>query len=230
MPRFAATGELSKDEHVPSLTLAKPEMLFLAGYLRQLTRWNPDAAVRVQSRGNVAGFYGGPLDAVITLISLPLATPVDEFDSVVSAGRLRDLIGDVRALDAVTNLALPDATTLPPILGVLPPSSGWSPPFMTTAGDLAAKIDPQISALTASAEVLPVAHRDNAIRERWATPEWSALPFGMLHAARAHGFLNLAPVQVGASTNGPWKRLLSPAGQVFARVSDGLARLLVVKN
>ena len=213
-----------------SLTLAKPELLFLAGYLRQLTRWSPDAAVRVQSRGKVAGFYGGPLDSVITLISLPLAAAVEEFDTVVNAGRVRDLIGDVRGLEAVTELTLPDETSLPPILGVLPPTSGWSPPFTTTAGDLAAKIDPQIAALSASVELLPQAHRDDHIRERWATPEWSALPFGMLHAARAHGFLNLAPVPVGASTNGPWKRLLSPAGQVFARVSDGLARLLVVKN
>lgn len=213
-----------------SLSLAKPETMFLAGYLRQLTRWSPEAAVRVQARGKAAGFYGGPLGEVITFIALPLAKEVDEYDLTVSAGRLRDIIGDVRTREGVTELVLPDETTLPRVLTVLPPSSGWSPPFTTTAGDLAAQVDPEVVKLDAQMQALPIARRDERMRERWSEPAWSSLPFGMVHVARAHGFLNLAPVQVGASTNGPWKRLQSPAGQVFARVSDGLARLLIVKE
>ena len=161
---------VGKDEPMPTLTLAKPELLFLAGYLRQLTRWSVDAAVRVQGRGTVAGFYGAPLDEVITLISLPVGPLDADFDVTVSAGRLRDVIGDVRNVEGATTLTLPDEVSVPPILNVLPPTSGWSPPFLTTAGDLAAQVDPQIEKLSISTQVLPESKRADHMRDRWVKP------------------------------------------------------------
>ena len=213
------------------MTLNKPETMFLAAYLRQLTRWSPDAAVRVQTNGKAAGFYGSPLGEVITLITIPMAEPMaEDIDCVVSAGRLRDVIGDVQRLQGPTTLTLPDETSTPPSLVTLPPADGWAPSFTGVAADIAALIDPELATLAARTELLDDTWRERTIRERWAEPSWSALPFGVLHAARAHGFLNHGPAQIRMSTNGPWKRLATPAGQVFSRVSDGLARLLVVKD
>lgn len=216
-----------------TLHLAKPEAMFLAQYLRGLTTWGTDAAVRVQAQGASYGFYGGPLDAVITFIALPAAKPateVAEFDVVVSAARLRDIIGDVRAIEGPRDYALPDPTATPQVLAVLPPKSGWMPAFSSTAGDISPELDAQIAQAEARASAAPAERRSDVLRDAWNSLSWTSMPLGMMHTARVLGFFNLPAAKVTATTNGPWKRIASPAGLVFARVSDGLARLSVVRT
>jgi len=213
-----------------ALTLAKPETMFLANYLRQLTQWDDRAAVRVQVRDGVVGFYGGPLNSVISLIAIPLAAATEDIDTTVSAGRLRDIIGDVRVVTGAQNYTLPDECLVPSILQLLPPREGWMPPFKTTAGDLVADVDGRIASIQAQVSLLQDGRRDDAMREQWATLSWSSMPFGMFHVARQLGFFNLPAAHVGASTNGPWKRINTPAGQVFSRIADGVARLLPVRD
>ena len=226
----ALPGLLGKDCAVTSLSLAKPEALFLAQYLRGLTTWGDTAAVRVQGRGSTYGFFGGPLDSVITFIALPAAGTHDAFDVVVSAARLRDIIGDVRRIDGTTEFTLPDETTAPQVLSVLPPTSGWMPAFSSTAGDIVESLDAQISRVQARVELLPAERRMEALRDAWQELSWTSMPLAMMHTARSLGFLNLPAAKVAATTNGPWKRVATPAGMVFARVSDGLARLSVVRS
>lgn len=213
-----------------SLSLAKPEAMYLASYLRGLCTWSSDAAVRIRTQGTAYGFYGGPLDAVITFIALPAAAPVEDLDCVVGAGRLRDIIGDVRQIQGPATYVLPDDTSLPAILGVLPPASGWMPAFSTTAGDLVGSIDEQIAQAEARIALVPEGRQRDARIDAWKELSWTSMPLGMMHAARALGFFNLPAAKVTATTNGPWKRVATPAGLVFARVSDGLARLSVVRS
>ena len=226
----AGAVALGKDVAVTSLSLAKPEAMFLAQYLRGLTTWGDSAAVRIQGRGTTYGFFGGPLESVITFIALPAATTHEEFDVVVSAARLRDVIGDVRRLDGPSEFTLPDETGTPQILSVLPPTSGWMPAFSSTAGDIASDLDAQIARVNARVDLLPPERRFDALRDAWQELSWTSMPLAMMHTARSLGFLNLPAAKVAATTNGPWKRVATPAGMVFARVADGLARLSVVRS
>ena len=68
--------------------------------------------VRVQVRGAVLGVYApSPLD-VLAFVALPLVAAADEsIDRTVSAGRLRDILGDVSRLGPSTQLILPDEIT-----------------------------------------------------------------------------------------------------------------------
>ena len=211
--------------------LNEPEMLFLAGYLRRLTSSDPAVAVRLDAQGAVIGIACAFVDPFIAFIALPLAANCDEpITAVVAAGRLRDVIGDVRKRTGATAIRLPDEVDIPAALLNLPPKDGWQPAFRAVAGDLSAKVDEQISAAQARAELLPRALQPAVLREAWHQPDWSSLPRGVLHIARELGFLNLAQAPVAASTNGPWKRLMTPMGQVFARADDGIARLSVVRS
>lgn len=204
--------------------------MFLAQYLRGLTTWGDTSAVRVQGRGSTYGFFGSPLDTVITFIALPAADAHAEFDRVVSAGRLRDVIGDVRRIEGVDDYVLPDDVAPPQTLAVLPPTAGWMPAFSSTAGDIVADIDAQIARMQSRLDLLSEGRRMDALRDSWQELSWTSMPLGMMHTARALGFLNLPAAKVAATTNGPWKRVATPAGMVFARVSDGLARLSVVRG
>ena len=211
--------------------LNQPETLFLAGYLRRLTQWDSAAAVRIEGEGNALGFYSDVDDAFIAFIALPtsmaLAEPVS---AVVSAGRLRDVIGDVRARTGSTAIVLPDPVEASAALQNLPPRQGWQPAFKGMAGDITAEIDEQIARATAQASLLPERAQETAMRSDWSQPGWSSVPRGALHIARQLGFLNLAQTPIAASTNGPWKRITTAMGQVFARADDGIARLSVVRG
>ena len=79
-----------------AVRLRKDEALHLAAFLGRIVGWDERAAVRVQARGGVVGVFAPcPLD-VLVFVALPLAAPVDDpIDTTVSAGRLRDVIGDV---------------------------------------------------------------------------------------------------------------------------------------
>ena len=103
-----------------SLRLARDEAAYLAAFLGRIVGWDDRAAVRVQARGRVVGVYApSPLD-VLAFVALPLASAVDdEVDETVSAGRLRDIVGDVSRLRDVSDVPLPDAITGSASLAVL---------------------------------------------------------------------------------------------------------------
>jgi hypothetical protein len=46
-----------------------------------------------------------------------------------------------------------------------------------------------------------------------------------LHAAQRLGMIGNNSARIAAATNGPWKRLSTPRGQIFARTSGSSARL-----
>lgn len=206
--------------------LNEPETRFLAGYLRQLTLWDSAAIVRLDIQGATLGVYYAVDDQFIAFIALPLAGAAPEpATAFVSAGRLRDVIGDVRTRVQASSIVIPDDMGEPAGLSALPPHDGWQPGFKGIAGDIAMIVDEQLASANARAQMLPPHLQSAVLRETWPQPDWSSLPRGVLHIARQLGFLNLAPAPVAASTNGAWKRLVTPMGQVFARADESIARL-----
>ena len=214
------------------LGLKHDEALFLAAHLRRLTNWDERTAVRIQVRGNSLGVYAPPPMGVLSLVALPIASSEEDgLDRVVSAARLRDIIGDVSkiAADSVFSMAVPDAITGPPSLGMLPPREGWHPPVQAMAGDLVVDIDSSIKSLNqrTNATIEPFARQ--IAEDVWSSQGWAALPQRVLHAARQLGFLGHPGARIQASVNGTWKRLISPAGQVFVHVESTVPLLRVVR-
>ena len=112
-----------------ALRLARDEAAYLAAFLGRVVGWDDRAAVRVQARGALVGVYApSPLD-VLAFVAVPLAEPVDgEIDETVSAGRLRDIVGDVSRLPEISDVPLPDAIT------GNPGDQGCGPPGLALPG------------------------------------------------------------------------------------------------
>jgi hypothetical protein len=212
-----------------AVQLARDEVAYLAAYLSRVTGWDERSAVRVQARGTVVGVFApSPLD-VLTLVALPLAATLDDpVDRTVSAGRLRDIIGDVAQLGATTSLALPDEVTGSAALAVLPPTSPWAPGERGMAGDLTPRIDAAVAEFRDSVPRSGSIHAELVAEATWDRPGWGGLPMRALHAARLLGFLNHPGARVETATTPGWKRLVTPAGQVFVRSTAGPARLTLV--
>lgn len=209
--------------------LAKDEAAYLAAFLGRVTGWDDRSAVRVQVRGAVLGVYApSPLD-VLAFVALPLVASADEsIDRTVSAGRVRDILGDVSRLGPSTQLVLPDEITGSPTLAVLPPTSPWSPGERGMAGDLTPRIDAAVAEFRASVPRSGSVHAELLAEATWDRPGWGGVPMRALHAARLLGFLTHPGARVETATVSGWKRLVTPAGQIFVRNTAGPVRLSLV--
>ncbi|MFC6239142.1 hypothetical protein [Longivirga aurantiaca] len=212
-----------------TLRLAKDEVAYLAAYLGRLVSWDERSAVRLQARGGVVGVYGpSPMD-VLVLVALPLVHPVeDSIDTTVSAGRLRDVIGDVARLAPETDVVIPDPVTGSASLAVLPPRTPWSPGERGMAGDVTPKVDAAVAAFRAAVPSNGSFHAELVAEAAWDAAGWGGVPMRALHAARLLGFLTHPGARIETGTTTGWKRLVTPAGQVFVRNSAGPVRLSVV--
>ena len=211
------------------LTLGKDEATYLAAFLARVTGWDDRAAVRIQARRGVLGVFApSPLD-VLVFVALPLASDAGEpVDSTVSAGRLRDVIGDVSRLTSRNDVTLPDPVTGSASLAVLPPVGPWAPGEKGLAGDLVPRVEDAVSAFRASVPSGGSFHADLVAEATWDAPGWGGLPMRALHAARLMGFLAHPGARVESGTTPGWKRFVSPAGQVFVRTTTSPVRLAVV--
>ena len=207
------------------LQLAPAEAAYVAAFLARLRSWDERAAVRAQARGAVLGVYGAlPMDA-LALIVVPLAEPVagtalDGLDATVSAGRLRDILGDVALVEAATAakvVRLPDPVTGPPSLGLLPPRGGWSPGEEGLAGALAPLVDAAVAGFRADVPASGWFNAELVAEATWDADGFGGVPMRALHAARLLGFLSQPDAQVRTATAPGWRRLVTPAGQVFVR-------------
>jgi hypothetical protein len=214
-----------------SIRLGKDELLHLAAFLGRIVGWDERAAVRVQARGGVVGIFAPcPLD-VLVFMALPLAEPVDEsFDTTVSAGRLRDVIGDVGRLapDVTLAVTLPDPVTGSSSLAVLPPTTSWAPGERGMAGDVIPKVDEAVARFRASVPSTGSFQGELLAEAAWDAPGWGGVPMRALHAARLVGFLTHPGARIETGTTSGWKRFSAPGGQVFVRSSAGPVRLSLV--
>ncbi|MGV1036172.1 MAG: hypothetical protein ACOYD0_03970 [Candidatus Nanopelagicales bacterium] len=220
-----------------SLHLRYSEAVFLAGYLRVLVEWDGRACVRLLQRRNVVGVFGAPPTGCLAFIALPLVTgeldaPVPVADRTISAGRLRDIIGDVTVrVDQDRIVQIPEAVTGPSELALLPPSDGWQASGSSTTRTVVEVVDQavaQFKSRVPNTDVNPEIAEREADRI-WSRPGWEGVPVRALHTAKSLGFLNNLDGQVSAARLPGWSRFSTSAGQVFTPDEVGTLslRLLV---
>jgi hypothetical protein len=107
----------------------------------------------------------------------------------------------------------------------LPPTEGWQVPITAVAGDLLTMVTEATDEFTRRAEGKSEGERQLIADEIWARTAWAGLPMRALHAAQRLGMIGNDSARIAAATNGPWKRLSTPRGQIFARTSGSSARL-----
>ena len=207
------------------LSLRYDEAAYVAGFLRRLVTWNPRAAVRVRVSGTSLGVLGAPPFDCLSFVAVPLASVEGAdgaVDDVVSAGRLRDIIGDVSLPGGAAErvIRLPDSVAPVPSLAVLPPSGPWLPAERGIAGDIRPLVGTAVREFRRRSDLL-FPRTDQAVQELadeiWAQPGWGGIPLNALHAASLHGFLPHDGLRVEAATCEGWKRLVTPGGQIFVR-------------
>ncbi len=233
-----------------SFELALADAAFVAAYLKHLVEWDARASVRVQRRGNTIGVYGAPPLGCLSLIVVPtfVAQPLPEepaipedtvrsepgppaFDLTVSAGRLRDVLGDVSGparrgpFEQIKRMTMPDAVTGPTELILLPPDGPWDNTGQTTASDLVSLVEGGVTEFRRRAPDAAInpTHAQYTADDIWGTTAWAGLPLRALHAARLLGFLANPDAPVEAGTCYGWKRLVTPAGRVFTNTTTGLS-------
>ena len=219
-----------------TVQLAKDEILHLAAFLGRILGWDERSAVRVVQRGRVVGFYAAlPMD-VLAFIALPAGVTgpdgegLEDFDRTVSAGRLRDIIGDTSGLAAVTDVRIPESVAGSPALAMLPPAGPWSPGEKGIAGDLAPAVDTAVAEFRAQVPKSGSLNSTLLAEAAWDAPGYGALPMRALHAARLLGFLSHAGARVETATITGWKRLSTPSGQIFVRSSALPPKLAVIRK
>mgnify|MGYP003585084937 CR=1 FL=1 len=205
-----------------SLTISKDERVHLAGVLGRLLRWNDATIVRLLTTERAVGLYADAPMGVLVFIAVPLAEPPTEsLDRAVSAHRLRDALGDVAsplAPHGPVAVGIPDARDLPPALAAIPSRDGWIAAERATAGEVAAAVDAALAEFQRQAEAVEGATEEakaHLAQEWWAKPSWGGLPLKAIHAAKSLGMLAHPGARIESATRAGWKRMQSPAGQVF---------------
>ncbi len=212
----------ARDSRMPEVVLSREERVHLAGVLGRLLKWDPAARLRITSTRRALGLYLDAPMGVLVFIALPLASPLDEvIERAVSAHRLRDILGDVASMSAPEGdvaVKIPDGLDMPPALAVLPPSEGWIGAERATAAEVASAVDAALAEFTEQSEAIQGASeatKRELAQEWWATSAWGGLPLKALHAARSLGMLSHPGARVESATRAGWKRMVTPAGQVF---------------
>lgn len=217
------------------IVLKYQEAVHVASFLRRVSSWDTVGLVRIQTKGTVAGLWASTPMGCLAFIAVPLADLPDlAIDTVVSAGRMRDILGDLSAATDANRQAaypFPDDLPLTPQLRELPPQGAWVPSERIAASAAADLVDAAISDYHKQVEQFPSADRkflDHIAEGVWSRPGIAAFPLKALHAARSLGFLSHANARVEFSTLNGWKRLVTPAGQIFVNTNQARPKLRVI--
>ena len=218
-----------------SLVLKYQEAVHLAAFLRRITSWDSAAVVRVQTRGAVAGLWSVSPMGCLVFVAVPLGQePEWPIDSVIFAARFRDILGDLSQSTEANHVAqyrLSDELPMSAMLAELPPQGAWVPAERVAASAVADVVDAAIADYHKQVEMYPTADRkflDHIAESVWARPGIAAFPLKALHAARSLGFLSHANARVEFATLNGWKRLVTPAGQVFVNTNVARPKLRVI--
>lgn len=204
--------------------LGAAERRTLSGLIDKQAEWKPNLTVRLLTSPSALGVYSAlPLD-IRVFLAMPAKISGDKpFDRIVEASdvsaALRESEGEVNLDDIAPSESLGGSA-----LVVMPPTEGWQIPMHAIASDLI----PIVNEATAEFERRSKGLGDRGVKdladEIWERPGWAGLPIRMLHAAARLQLLWNEPIKVTAATCGPWKRLSTPRGQVFAQATGKEAR------
>lgn len=210
-------------------TLRYSEAVFLARYLRTLVEWDARACVRIMLRGNSLGVFGAPPTGCVTFVAVPVQSDSmsqrETVDRIVSAGRLRDVLGDLSSPVDSRSLTIPDAVVGTGELALLPPFGGWELVARDSAQSAQHVVDEAIARFR---DEVPDNGADRTQAQRfadqvWSNDAWHHIPVRALHTAYALGFLAKSDAVVNVARQPGWTRVSTAAGQVF--VADGAANL-----
>jgi hypothetical protein len=193
----------------------------LATFARRVSRFEPEAVIRIVADGQVAGcFAETPFDA-LALRAVALAAPLS-VDVVVEAANLA-----ARAVGADGELELPPAVPALRWTSSLPPRSGWTEVSRLEGSDVARRVaagveefrqrGPDMTSGLALREGRTALEQLAA--EIWARELVAGVPLRLAHAADSYGFLGGGDVVLRSV--GQWWRLDGPHGSIVAR--SGLA-------
>ena len=220
-----------------NLVLNYQEAVHLTAFLKRVRGWDNSAFVRIQTRGKVVALWAATPMECLAFVAVPLAEAVEtDFDTTVFATRMRDILGDLSQMtdsNRVASYPLPDDMPVPLPLQELPPVAGWIPSDKQTCGPLTEIVEKAIEQFHQQAAQLPNADRkvlDMIAGQIWKGPGVAHFPLKGLHAARQLGFLSVANARAEFSTHGSWKRLVTPAGQVFFDESPKKPKLRVIAS
>lgn len=217
------------------LQLAFPEAAHFAGFLNRIIRWDGSASFRLQTRGQILGAWTETPMGALAFIAIPMQNQFEtEIDRFCAAGRMRDLIGDLTGSRREywdNYIQVPDEMS--PTIGLmeLPPNGPWLPNEKLACAALVELVDDGIRDFHQQTEMLPSRNQsieDQLAREIWNRPGMAGMPLSGLHAARQLGFLNHPDARAEFHTNGNWRRLITPAGQIFWRPTLKRAKLKLV--
>jgi hypothetical protein len=193
----------------PKIWLGDEDRARLQRYVDWLMRIDARCAVRIITRDSAAGFYGATPSGVLTFIAVPVTrieAEIEPVDEVMSARLLST------ALKVDDGIGVGSDLIASPVLAALPPADTWLPGERGIVGDVVGIVD------RATADgVAP----DASI--------WGGFTLDALRVAKGLGLFSHPGAQVVAATNAGWKRLMTPAGQVFVppvRTGRGFLRVV----
>lgn len=207
------------------IELGATERRTLVGLIEKQIEWKPALVLRVVTSPSAVGFYSAlPLDIHVFIAMPATIAGTAPFDRIVHASSLLNLLMndqspkiDLNALEAVESLA---GTSLVE----MPPTNGWQIPMTALASDIVPIVNEAAEEFDRRSKGLGERGMSDLADEIWERPGWAGLPVRMLHAAVRLQLLWNEPVKVSAATCGPWKRLSTPRGQVFAYATGPAAR------
>ncbi len=210
------------------ISLGSTERSTLIRLLEKQVEWRPSLPVRVVTSRSAVGIYSAlPLD-VHVFMAMPVGIPeAKSFDRIVFAESLISVLSapqesvtaeiDLSALNPVESLV---GTSLVE----MPPTDGWQIPITALASDIIPIVNEASIEFERRSQGLGERGKSELADEIWERPAWAGLPIRVLHAATRLQILWNEPIKVSASTCGPWKRLSTPRGQVFAYATGPAAR------
>ena len=201
---------------------AERRVLALLG--RRQVEWDPQLAARIISRDGALGIFTTPPMDVLAFLAVP-AEVEGPLDVTVP---MAALVAAAEASGDIDFASLPSAQapfTSGASLAHLPPADGWQMPIPAVASDVLPAVDEAMAEFRARSANLGPRGQQTVAEEIWSRTAWAGLPLRVLHAGYRLRFLSRDRMRIAAATNGPWRRLSTPRGQVFSYVAGIQAQL-----
>lgn len=204
--------------------LGDPERRVLTALGRRQVEWDPRLPARVISRDGALGIFTAPPMDVLAFLAVPadVAADLDVTVALASLVSAAEESGDID-LATVTPVQVPFTSGIS--LTHLPPSEGWQMPIPAVASDVLPAVDDALAEFRARSAGLGPRGQQTVADEIWSRTAWAGLPLRVLHAGYRLRFLARDRMRITAATNGPWRRLSTPRGQVFSYVTGIQAQL-----
>jgi len=198
--------------------LGDAERRVLAVLGRRQVEWDSQLAARVISRDGALGIFTAPPMDVLAFLAVPAQVdePLDVTVPMAALVAAAEASGDI---DFGSLPVVQAPFTSGASLAHLPPADGWQMPIPAVASDVLPAVDEAMAEFRVRSVGLGPRGQQTVAEEIWSRTAWAGLPLRVLHAGYRLRFLSRERMRIAAATNGPWRRLSTPRGQVFSYVA-----------